>query len=171
MHISSCDKHRAEFMKKYATDFEITGGGLMKTFLGMEVEQGDAGINLHLDHYIQAVLTEYKDYIKKSLRPKKVPISPGVFLHPDQVPAVLDKLKQKFYWSFVAKLQFAATWIWMDISFTVSQLARFCASAWTVQWAALHHLLKYLDGYPSFKITYRWSYGKMNLLSGYADSD
>ena len=95
MHISSCDKLRAEFMKKYATDFEITGGGLMKTFLGMEVEQGDAGINLHLDHYVQTVLTEYKDYIKKSLRPKKVPISPGVVLHPDQVPAVPDKLKQK----------------------------------------------------------------------------
>ena len=56
MHISSCDKLRAEFMKKYATDFEITGGGLMKTFLGMEVEQGDAGINLHLDHYVQTVL-------------------------------------------------------------------------------------------------------------------
>jgi hypothetical protein len=60
MHISSCDKLRAEFrvMKKYATDFEITGGGLMKTFLGMEVEQGDAGINLHLDHYVQTALTD-----------------------------------------------------------------------------------------------------------------
>ncbi len=43
----------------------------MKTFLGMEVEQGNAGINLHLDYYIQTVLTEYKDYIKKLLRPKK----------------------------------------------------------------------------------------------------
>jgi hypothetical protein len=62
MHISSCDKLRAEFMMKYATDFKITGGGLMKTLLGMEVEQGDAGINLHLDHYVQTVLTEYKDY-------------------------------------------------------------------------------------------------------------
>ena len=141
MHISSCDELKAEFMKKYSRDFEITGGGLMKTFLGMEVEQDDTGIKLHLDHYIQTVLSEYTEYIKKSLRPKKVPISPGVVLHLDQVPAVPDKLKQKHYRSFVAKLQFAATWIRMDISFTVSQLARFCASAGTAQWAALHHLM------------------------------
>ena len=86
MHISSCDELKAEFMKKYSRDFEITGGGLMKTFLGMEVEQDDTGIKLHLDHYIQTVLSEYTEYIKKSLRPKKVPISPGVVLHPDQVP-------------------------------------------------------------------------------------
>ena len=119
MNISSCDELRAEFMKKYSSDFEITGGGLMKTFLGMEVEQDDTGIKLHLDHYIQTVLSEYTEYIKKSLRPKKVPISPGVILHPDQVPAVPDKLKQKYYRSFVAKLQFAATWIRMDISFTI----------------------------------------------------
>ena len=56
MHISSCDELRAEFMKKYSSDFEITGGGLMKTFLGMEVEQDDTGIKLHLAHYIQTVL-------------------------------------------------------------------------------------------------------------------
>ena len=31
--------------------------------------------------------------------------------------------------------------------------------------------MEYLEGNPSFKITYRRSYGKTNLLSGYADSD
>ena len=70
MHISSCDELKAEFMKKYSRDFEITGGGLMKTFLGMEVEQDDTGIKLHLDQSIQTVLSEYTEYIKKSLRPK-----------------------------------------------------------------------------------------------------
>jgi hypothetical protein len=34
MHISSCDELKKEFMDKYSKDFEITGGGLMKTFLG-----------------------------------------------------------------------------------------------------------------------------------------
>jgi hypothetical protein len=38
LHISSCDELKKEFMDKYSKDFEITGGGLMKTFLGMEVE-------------------------------------------------------------------------------------------------------------------------------------
>ncbi len=43
----------------------------MKTFLGMEVEQKGRGIKLHLDYYIQQVLKEYKEYIKKMLRPQE----------------------------------------------------------------------------------------------------
>jgi hypothetical protein len=77
----------------------------MKTFLGMEVEQNNEDIKLHLDHYIQTVLAEYRYYIKKALRPKNVPISPGVVLHPEQAPAVPDRHKQKYYRSFVAKLR------------------------------------------------------------------
>ena len=64
-------------MRLYQKDFEITGGGLMETFLGMEVEQPGKVIRLHLDTYVQQVLAEYKEYIKKSLRPKRVPMTPG----------------------------------------------------------------------------------------------
>jgi hypothetical protein len=105
------------------------------------------------------------------LRPKKMPISPGVVLDPEDVPVLLDPHKQKYYWSFVAKLQFAATWVLIDIAFTVSQLARFCKSAGALQWVALHHLMEYLEGNASFKSTCRRSEDSPNLLSGYADSD
>jgi hypothetical protein len=97
--------------------------------LQMDVEQDNKTIKPHLDHYIQEMLTEYKDYIKKSLRPKRVPIFPGIILRPEDCPKVPDPSKQKYHWSFVAKLQFAASWIRFDISFVVSQLALFCASA------------------------------------------
>jgi hypothetical protein len=126
-HISSCDELKKEFMDKYSKDFEITGGGLMKTFLGMEVEQSGKTIKLHLDCCIQQVLAEYKAYIKKMLRPKKVPLSPGVILNPEDVPELPDQRKQKYYGSVVAKLKFAATWVLIDIALTVSQLARLCA--------------------------------------------
>jgi hypothetical protein len=53
----------------------------------------------------------------------------------------------------------------------VSQLARFCSSAGSSHWAALHHLTEYLAGTPSFKVTYQRSKGRSNLLSGYADAD
>ena len=94
------------------------------------------------------MLAEYKDYIKKSLRPKRVPISPGVFLRPEDCPEVPDPLKQKYYRSFVANLQFVASWIRFDISFVVLQLAQFCASSGTTHWATLHHLMEYLEGFP-----------------------
>jgi hypothetical protein len=126
----------------------------MKTFLGMEIEQSNRSIKLHLDHYIREMLNEYQGYIKKSLRPKRV-LTPLVIHRPEDSPTVLDPSKQKFYRSCVAKLQFAASWICFDISFAVLQLARFCASAGEAHWAELHHLMEYVEGLPSFKNTNR----------------
>jgi hypothetical protein len=105
MHISSWDELKEEFMDKYSKDFEIRGGGLMKTSLGMKMEQSGKTIKLHLDCHIQQGLAEYKDYIKKMLRPKKVQISPGVILKQEDVP----ESPEKHYRSFVAKLRLAAT--------------------------------------------------------------
>ena len=171
MHVPACDKLRDEFLELYQRDFEITGGGLMETFLGMEVEQPGKVIRLHLDTYIQEVLTEYKEYIKKALRPKRVLMTPGNILTNEDCPITPDPRKQKYYRSFITKLQFAASWIRFDISFTVSTLARFCASAGPSHWAVLHHLMEYLEAFPSFKLTYRRRTGVDDGLSGYADSD
>ena len=64
MHVPTCDKLRDEFLQLYQKDFEITGGGLMETFLGMEAEPTGKVIKLHLDSHIQEVLKDYKKYIK-----------------------------------------------------------------------------------------------------------
>ncbi len=117
-----------EFLALYQKDFEITGGGLLETFLGMDVKQPSKLIKLHLDTYIQEVLTEYKEYIKKPLRPKRVLMSPGLVLDHEECPVTSDPRKQRHCRSFVAKLQFPASWIHFDISYAISTLAQFCAS-------------------------------------------
>ncbi len=83
MHIATNNKLKNELMEKYLRDFQITGGGFMKTFFGMDIEHSNRSIQLHLDHYVCEMLNEYKAYIKKSLRPKRVPFSPGVILRPE----------------------------------------------------------------------------------------
>ncbi len=133
MRIATNNKLKNEFMEKYSRDFNINGGGFMKMFLGMEIEQSNRSIKMH---HVREMLNEYKVYTKKSLRPKRVPFSPGVILRPEDSPTLPDPFKQKFYRSFVAKLQFAASWIRFDISFAELQLARFCASAGSNHWAA-----------------------------------
>jgi hypothetical protein len=40
-----------------------------------------------------------------------------------------------------------------------------------VHWVALHHMMEYLEGFPSFKLTYRRRTGIDDGLSCYADSD
>jgi hypothetical protein len=62
MHVPTCSKLHDEFLALNQKDFEITGGGLMETFLEMEVEQPDKMKKLHLDCFIQEVLTEYTEY-------------------------------------------------------------------------------------------------------------
>jgi hypothetical protein len=53
MYTTTSTKLKDEFLRKYSKDFNITGGGLMKTFLGMEVEQDNTTIKLHLDHLVR----------------------------------------------------------------------------------------------------------------------
>ena len=48
-HTSTSTKMLKNVFKLYAEDFNYTGGDLMTSFLGMEVEQEDGCIRLHLD--------------------------------------------------------------------------------------------------------------------------
>jgi hypothetical protein len=151
MHIYSCDATKDEFLALYKKDFEITGGSKIETFLGMVSEQKGKSIKIYLNKYVKEDVTEYSDYIKTSLQSKKVPISLGVAFKAEDVSELPDPLKRNHFRSFVAKLQFVATWIRFDIWFAVSQLARICASAGSAQWEAFHHLMEYLAAHPSFK--------------------
>ena len=90
MHTSTSKKMLAQFFKLYAQSFKYTGGDLMKTFLCMEVEQDNGEIRLHLDTYVQEMLDEYKAFIKRDLKPKQVPMQPGVILTNDNCPETPD---------------------------------------------------------------------------------
>ena len=98
----------------------------LTSFLGMEIKQGLEGIDIHLDTYIKETIEEYQKYVKTALKPKKVPMQPGVMLDSHDCPEVPDPLEQKIFRSITAKLQFGSMWVQCDTSFTTSQLARFC---------------------------------------------
>jgi hypothetical protein len=70
----------------------------METFLGMVAEQDDKSIKIHLENYVKEVVAEYSGHIKKSLRPKEVPISPGAVFRAEDVPELPDPTKQKYLW-------------------------------------------------------------------------
>jgi hypothetical protein len=167
--IPTSEKLKLEFEELYAADFDFTGGKVMDSFLGLEVEQSEDGIKLHLDTYVVELLEEYREYHRKFLKPKKVPMQPGLVLDKEDCPEAPDPVKQKFYRMMVAKIQFLAHWVRFDISYPAAQLARFCASAGQSHWAALTHLMGYLSYRPSLKLKYNREYVKG--LDGFADSD
>ena len=169
IHASTSDALKQEFILEYTCDFDITLEENLTSFLRMEIEQGPKGINIHLDTYIKETIEEYQKYVKTALKPKKVPMQPGVILDSHDCPEVPDPLEQKIFRSITAKLQFGSTWVRCDTAFTTSQLARFCASAGRSHWAALHHLMGYLSANPSFMLHFRA--GGSSGLDGYGHRD
>ncbi len=96
MHIPTNDALHEEFMDKYSKDFDVTSGVLMETFLGMEVEQSDDNICLHLDKYITDIVDEYSKFSAKTVCPKNIPSQPGVLLTREDCPIEPDPVNQRF---------------------------------------------------------------------------
>jgi hypothetical protein len=119
-HTSTSQDLMDEFMHAYSRDFEITGGEVMSTFLGIQVDHVNLEIHMRMDHYVESVLSEYKSFVmNKRLRHKKLPVQPNY-----QLPTVDPEMEGKgedprktFYQLFVMKLQYVATWVRSAISF------------------------------------------------------
>ena len=123
IHAATSDELRDQFIGEYREDFDITLDDVMSTFLGIEIGHNKVNLAIHRDTYIQETLAEYKAAVTKFLKPKQVPMQPGIMLELEDCPESPDQVRQKLYRSFTAKLQLAATWVRCDIAFTASQLA------------------------------------------------
>jgi hypothetical protein len=155
MHIYSCDAIKDEFMQLYSKDFEITGGRKMKTFLGMQVEQTARSIKIHLDHYIKEEVEGYAEYIKKALRPKKVPIA-----------AMSSSSLETPLRCQIPANRSSIVLLWQSFSSQPHGSDSTLPSRYH-SWLGFAHRLDRRTGQRS----YRRSKGRSNLLSGYADAD
>jgi hypothetical protein len=174
MHIATNNKLKDEVMEKYSSNFNITGGGLMKTFLGMEIEQSNRSIKLHLDHYIREMLIEYKAYIKKSLQSKRVPFLPGVILRPEDNPTLPDPSNrsstgpccQASVCSFMDSLRYLVFFLqyrrWLD---SVLRQAQPIGQHFIISWSTSR-----ASQASRSQINCRIKHSQ-DLLCGYADSD
>ena len=122
IHAATSDELRDQFIREYREDFNITLEDVMSTFLGMEIEHNKENLAIHLDAYIQETLAEYKAAVTKFIKPKQVPMQPGIMLELEDCPESPDPVRQKLNRSFTAKLQFAATLVRCGIAFTASVL-------------------------------------------------
>jgi hypothetical protein len=112
--IPTSEKLKLEFEELHAADFDFTGGKVMDSLLGLEVEQSEDGIKLHLDTCVAELLEVYREtrstiassdseYHSKFLKAKKVPMQPGLVLDKEDCPEAPYPVKQKFYRMMVAK--------------------------------------------------------------------
>jgi hypothetical protein len=69
----------------------------MRLFLGLEVEKDKDRSDYIIDTEVSEILEKYKAYIKRDLKPKKIPMQPGVVLSKDYAPETPDPKEQKVY--------------------------------------------------------------------------
>eukprot|EP00253_Pinus_taeda_P020597 PITA_20597 len=143
-------------------EFEMTDMGLLKYFLGIEVDQNENGIFISQAKYVNEVLERFNmQDIKAAITPTVM----GLKLSKEDSSKDFDPT---FYKSIVGSLMYLTT-TRPDIMFVVSLISRFMERPKETHWQAEKRILMYVKGTKRFDILYTVS--ECSHLIGYTDSD
>jgi len=157
------DDHLIEkFKSVMKEEFEMTDMGLLRYFLGIEVDQNENGIFISQARYINQVLGRF------NMQECKAAITPTVMgLKPSREDNTKD-FDPSLYKSVVGSLMYL-TATRPDIMFAVSLISRFMERPKEAHWQVAKRILRYVKGTKRFGILYNVS--EHSNLIGYTDSD
>ena len=141
-------------IKELSKHFKLRDLGPTTFLLAVQVHQDlkKRSISLSQQQYVEELL---KRHGMDDCKPVKTPMTPGLDLSDVVVtPEEQEQMKSIPYLSVVGSLQYLATMTRPDIAFAVSYLGRFNHNPGLQHWAAVKHLLRYLKGTVSYKLTY-----------------
>jgi hypothetical protein len=147
-----------EFKTTMKNEFEMTDLGLMKYFLGIEVEQSDHGIFISQHKYIVEVLKKFK---MEKCKPADTPISLGTKLSKEDLGLVVNST---LYKQLVGSLMYLTT-TRPDIAYATSFISRFMESPKDSHWKVGKRILRYIAGTTTYGLWYTTSADSM--LTGY----
>lgn len=143
-------------------ELEMTDMGLLRYFLGIEVEQNGNGIFISQAKYVTEVLERF------NMQESKAAITPtvmGLKLSKEDNNKEVDP---SLYKSIVGSLMYLTT-TRPDIMHAVSLISRFMERPKEVHWQVAKRILRYVKGTKRFGILYTTS--ECSDLIGYTDSD
>jgi hypothetical protein len=150
------------FKHAMQSEFEMTDLGIMKYFLGIEVDQSPKGTFVCQKKYAADIL---KIFHMEDCNLAEPPIPLGTKLRKkDEVPTMDSTL----YKSLVGSL-LCLTTTRPDIMYATNFISRFMESPKDSQWKMEKRIMRYVVGTLNFGLWYTQS--KYNHLSGYTDSD
>eukprot|EP00253_Pinus_taeda_P029617 PITA_29617 len=148
-----------KFMKE---EFEMTDMGLLRYFLGIEVDQNENGIFISQEKYVNKVLDRFNmQECKAAITPTVI----GLKLSKEDSSKDFDP---SLYKSIVGSLMYL-TATRPDIMFVVSLISRFIERPKEAHWQAAKRILSYVKGTKRFGILYTTF--EYSDLIGYTDSD
>eukprot|EP00253_Pinus_taeda_P030339 PITA_30339 len=143
-------------------EFQMTDMGLLRYFLGIEVDQNENGIFISQARYVNEVLGRFNmQECKTSITPTVM----GLKLSKEDINKDFDP---SLYKSIVASLMYL-TATRPHIMFAVSLISRFMERPKEAHWEAAKKIMRYVKGTKRFGILYNVS--EHSDLVGYTDSD
>jgi len=151
-----------EFKTAMKSEFEMTDLGMMKYFLGIEVNQSEDGIFICQNKYANDLLKRFR---MMNCKPAVTPIATGTKLSKYDEGSYVDPT---LYKRLVGSLIYL-TATRPDIMFAVSLISRFMETPKSTHWQAGKRILRYIAGTTNYGIQYS-SNSNFELI-GYSDSD
>lgn len=150
------------FKNSMMHEFDMTGLGQMRYFLGIEVLQSQEGIFICQKKYTQEVLERFN---MDKCNPVHNPIVPGCKLMRDENGVRVDSTQYK---QLIGSLMYL-TATRPDIMFVVGLLSRYMECPTELHFQAAKRVLRYVKGTSNFGIFYKK--GGDEKLVAYTDSD
>jgi hypothetical protein len=150
------------FKHAMQSEFEMTDLGIMKYFLGIEVNQSTKGIFVCQQKYAADIIKRFR---MEGCNPVETPIPLGTKLSKNDEGPTVDSTLYKI---LVGSLLYLTATM-LDIMYAASLVSRFMEFSKDSHWKMAKRILRYVAGTLNFGLWYTKSDG--NQLSGYTDSD
>jgi hypothetical protein len=161
------DERRMKEVKlAIAEGFAVTDLGELNHFVGVTVDQKTKpdAIWIGQPAYTKRVLEKFN---MGEAKPVATPVDTSVKLTEADDNSV--KVDQELYQSAVGSLLYLSTWTRPDITYAVSNVAKFCSKPSKEHWTAVKRIMRYLRGTVDVGLCY--NKGTTNECIGYSDSD
>ena len=160
------DKRMEDVKKAIAMQFDVKDLGKLHYFLGMKIIQDEKTGKVWIGQpaYTESVLQKFG---MENSKPVRTPVDTGTKL----VKATDDEecVDQKLYQSAVGSLLYLSVGTRPDITYAVSNVAKFSAKPTKQHWIAVKRIMRYLRGTIYYGLLYSRSGSKKCI--GYSDSD
>lgn len=155
-----------EVKEELAKQFDIKDMGKLHYFLGMKVVQNDQTSEVWIGQpaYTKSVLQKFG---MENAKPVNTPVDTCTKL----VKATEDEdsIDQQLYQSAVGSLLYLSVATRPDITYAVSNVAKFCSYPMKEHWSGVKRIMRYLKGTVNFGILYN-NQGSKKCI-GYSDAD
>ena len=159
------ERRMAEVKKALAMQFEVKDMGDLHYFLGVKIAQDHQNGKVWIGQpaYTESMLHKYG---MVDAKPVTTPVESSSKLV--KTTEECETVDQVLYQSAVGTLLYLSVGTRPDITFAVSNVAKYCAKPNKQHWVAVKRILRYLRGTPNFGILYSNNRSKE---CSYSDAD